>query len=174
MKGLQQIRLLNSRKDLISKKNLYNNINQVSFIKYINLNFSELKNKTSTILGLGFLYLLGNKKGVVGFKSRSSFSKNYSCNLKLERRDAFCFLEKFLTLNLKNILDLEEGFSKKQISNTGVFAFSIKDIYIFSDLGDNLFKFRILKNLNISITFSSQNKDENIKLLQSLGFYFKD
>ena len=174
MKELQQIRLLGSRRDLVSKLNLYKNVNEVGFIKHINLNFSELKNKPSTILGLGFLYLLGNKKGTVGFKSRTSFSKNFSCNLRLDKEESFFFLEKFLYLNLKNILDLEEGFSKKQISKTGVFSFSIKDIYAFSELGDNLFKFRILKNLNISIAFSNKDKDENIKILQSLGFFFKD
>ena len=58
--------------------------------------------------------------------------------------------------------------------NTGIFSFRIKDIYVFSELGENLFKFRNLKNLNVSILFSSLNKVENIKLLKGLGFIFKE
>lgn len=76
--------------------------------------------------------------------------------------------------NLKNILDLEEGFLKTGFSDTGTFSFRIKDIYVFSELGENLFKFRNLKNLNVSILFSSLNKLENIRLLKGLGFIFKD
>jgi len=171
---LQKSHLLNSRRDLVSKLNFYKNVNEVSSINFLNLNFSELKNKPSVILGLGFLYLLANKKGKVSSISRSSFSKNMNCNLRLKKNEALNFIEKFLLLNLKNILDLEEGFSKKNFSETGTFSFTIKDIYTFSELEDNLFKFRTLKNLNISISFTSQNKYENMRLLQSLGFVFKN
>lgn len=171
---LQKSYLLNSRRDLVSKLNIYKNINQISSIKFLNLNFSEIKGKSTVILGLGFLYLLTGKKGKIMSNSRSFFSKNMYCNLHLKKGESLDFIEKFLSLNLKNILDLEEGFSKKNLSETGTFSFTIKDIYIFSELEDNLFKFRNLKNLNVSISFESSNKYENILLLQSLGFLFKN
>ena len=174
MEGLQRSFLLNSRKDLVSKLNFYKNVNTVSTVKYINLSFFELKNKFLVCLGLCFLFLICNKKGKFHLKSRFSFSKSFGCNLKLHSEEAFFFLEKFLLLNLKNILDLEEGFSKTGFNDTGIFSFRIKDIYVFSELGENLFKFRNLKNLNVSILFSSLNKVENIKLLKGLGFIFKE
>jgi hypothetical protein len=166
--------LHNSQKDLISKYGSYKNVNQVSAIKNLNLNFSELKNKPLVVLGLGFLFLLTNKKGCASIVTRSSFSKNLNCNLRLDRVEAVSFLEKFLILNLRNILDLEEGFSKNNFSKAGTFSFTIKDIYVFSELGDDLFKFHNLKNLNISINFTSPERTENIFLLQSLGFSFKN
>jgi ribosomal protein L5 len=174
MERLQRLYLLNSRKDLVSKLNLYKNVNQISSIKYVNLSFSELKNKFSVALALAFLCLISNKKGKFNLKSRFSFSKTHGCSLKLKREEAFFFLENFLFFNLKNILDLEEGFSKSSFSETGTFSFTVKDVYAFSELGDNLFKLRILKNLNIAVLFSSQNRGENIQLLKSLGFLFKN
>lgn len=168
-----ELDLLVSRKDLTSKLALYDNVNQVSFIRYINLNFSGLKDKSSVILGLGFLYLLGNRRGEL-LLSSSTFTKNLGCSLKLKGTEAFYFLQRFLQFNLSNILDFEEGFLKKSFSTMGTFSFVIKDIYIFSELGENLFKFRNLKNLNISIIFSNNNIKENILLLQSLGVVFKN
>lgn len=173
MRHLEKLKFLTFRKDMASKLVLYNNVNQISLIRYINLNFSGLKNKSSAILGLGFLYLLGNRKGKLLLSSSSSFNKSLGCNLKLEGDEAFYFLYRFLDFNLENILDFEEGFLKKSFSNMGTFSFVVKDMYIFSELAENLFKFRNLKNLNISIIFSKKGEQENMLLLQSLGFPFK-
>lgn len=171
---LQKSYLLNSRRDLVSKSNFYKNINQVSIIASLDLNFSELKNKSLVILGLSFFYLLVGRKGKISRNPRASFTKNINCNLRLGRGGALLFLEKFLALNLKNILDLEEGFLKSNFSERGTFSFTIKDVYTFSELEDDLFKLRHLKNLNIAITFTNQSKQKNMQLLQSLGFIFKD
>lgn len=174
MECLQRSFLLNSRKDLVSKLSYYQNVNEISSIKYIDLSFFELKNKFLVCLALCFLLLICNRKGKFQLKSRFNFSKSFGCSLRLKSEDAFFFLEKFLLLNLKNILDLEEGFLKTGFSDTGTFSFRVKDIYVFSELGESLFKFRNLKNLNVSILFSSLNKLENIKLLTGLGFMFKE
>ena len=174
MKGLAYFYLLkNSQKDLISK-NLYENINQISNIKHINLSFSKLRNKLFIILALAFLYLITNKKGRVILKSKFNSSKIYGCSLKLKYKDALFFLEKFLFVNLKNILDLEDGFLKSGLSDLGTFSFTVKDIYTFFELDENLSKLYILKNLNIMVLFSSDNKYENMQLLKSLGVMFKD
>lgn len=48
----------------------------------------------------------------------------------------------------------------------------MQDLYIFSELGESIFKFRNLRNLNIFINFKSFSKKENIELLKSFGFSF--
>ena len=175
MIGLQH-RLINynSKRDLVSKFLNYKNVNEISSVKSMNLNFSELKNKSLVILGLGFFYLLVQKKGYSKIKTKKHFSKNFNCSVKLSEVEALNFLERFFYVNLLNILDLEGGFSKRFISGSGTFSFTIKDIYIFSELGDSLSKFQSLKNLNISLSFSNTNRVENIAVLQSIGFTFKD
>lgn len=173
MRRLEKLKVLGFRKDMASKLALYSNVNQISLIRYINLNFSGLKTKSSVILGLGFLYLLGGRRGRLILSSSLNFTKSLGCNLKLKGVEAFYFLQKFLDFNLVNILDFEEGFSRFSFSDAGSFSFIVRDIYVFSEFSENLFKFRNLKNLNISIIFSSNNKDENVLLLQSLGFLFK-
>lgn len=174
MSYLQKSYLLNSRRDLVSKSNSYKNINQLSCINKVHLSFSGIKNKPMTILGVGFLYLITYKKGKIPIKLRSSFTKDFNCKLLLSRDESFLFIEYFLNLVTKNIIDLEEGFSKSNFSKTGTFSFTIKDIYAFSELEDNLFKFKDLKNLNLSINLSSRSVKENIELLRSLGYMFKD
>lgn len=169
---LQKFYLLNSRRDLISKFNYYENINKVNSINSIDFTFSGLKNKKFCLLGLGFLFLLTKKKGIIPLVSRKSFKKNFRCCLKLKQKNSFFFLENFLRLSLKNMLDLDEGFSKKNFSSKGTFSFIVQDLYIFSELGESIFKFRNLRNLNIFINFKSFSKKENIELLKSFGFSF--
>lgn len=169
---LKKFYLLNSRRDLISKFNHYENINKINSIKSIGFSFPSLKNKKFCLLGLGFLFLLTKKKGIIPSTSRKSFKNSFKCYLKLKEKDSFNFLENFLRLNLKNILDLDEGFSKGSFSSKGTFSFIVQDLYIFSELGESIFKFRNLRNLNIFINFKSFNKKENIELLRSFGFTF--
>lgn len=92
--------------------------------------------------------------------------------MKLKDYEALNFIEKFLKISVKSVIDFEEGFSKKSFSNMGTFAIFIKDIFSFSELGDLLFKFRSLSNLSVVFNFSSKNKKENIELLRSFGFNF--
>lgn len=169
---LRKFYLLNSRRDLISKFNHYENINNVNSIKSTDFSFSSLKNKKFCLLGLGFLFLITRKKGVIPTPSRKNFNKNLKCHLKLKKTDSLNFIENFLRLNVKNILDLDEGFAKKNFSEKGTFSFIIQDLYIFSELGESVFKFRNLRNLNIFINFTSFNKKENLELLKSFGFSF--
>lgn len=164
----------NSKRDLVSKVLFYKNVNEVSSIDSLILNFSELKNKSLVVLGLAFLFLLVGKKGHSKIKMKKNFSKNFNCNVQLKSQEVFPFLEKFFYFNLPNILDLEGGFSKTFCSENGTFSFSVKDIYVFSELGDSLSKFQNLKNLNIVLNFSSLDRKENLFLLQSLGFVFKE
>lgn len=169
---LRKYFLKNTRRDLISKFNHYENINKINSIKSIDFNFSDLKNKKFCLLALGFLFLITNKKGFIPSLSRKNFSKNFRCRLKLNNKESLKFLEIFVRLNLKNILDLDEGFSSSSFSDKGTFSFMVKDLYVFSELGDSIFKFRNLKNLNIFITFDSFNNKENLELLRSFGISF--
>jgi len=169
---LQKKYLFSSRRDLVSKFNSYKNVHQISFIKFMSLTFLKLKKKPLALLGLGFLFLVTNKKGCLALSSRKSLKKSFGCFVKLKNEEALIFIEKFLKLSFRNIMDLEEGFSKKSFSTMGTFGFFIKDIYSFSELGDVLFKFRNLNNLNIVFDFSSKDRYENIELLRSLGFIF--
>lgn len=165
---LKKYFLKNSRRDLISKFNYYKNINKINSIKSISFNFHNLKNKKICLLSLGFLFLITKKKGFIPL----SFKKNFMCFLKLNNKNSLKFLEVFLKLNFKNILNLEEVFSFSSFSNKGTFSFMIKDLYLFSEIGNNIFKFKNLNNLNIFITFNSFNKKENLELLRSFGIFF--
>jgi hypothetical protein len=172
MSCTQKTYLLNSRRDLVSKFNSYKNINQLSFIYFLNFNFFEEKDKFLVVIGLGLFYLLTSKKGRISVVPR--FTKSKNCNLCLSGEEALLFLGRFLKLSLKNVLGLEEGFSVFNFSEIGTFSFMIQDIYTFSELEDNLFKLRNLKNLNISMSFTSHDKQENIEMFRSLGFVFQN
>jgi len=171
MCSLYKFYLKNSRRDLVSKLGHYENVNQVSFIKFINLNFLNLQRKSLVILGLGFLFFLTNKKGILSPFNRSS-KKNYNCFLKLKGKFLFAFLERLVQINLASILGFEEGLLKKSFSKTGTFSFQVEDIYTFLELGNDLFKFRKLKDLKIFFNFSQPSLKENILLLNSFGFHF--
>ena len=67
---LEQHYLENSRRDLISKFNDYHNINELSKVNRIDLDFNSIKSKSITILGLCFFYLLTGLKGSYGFSSK--------------------------------------------------------------------------------------------------------
>jgi hypothetical protein len=167
--------LMNSRRDLISKLNYYKNINEVTSIKSINLEFIGFKHKTVSILGLCFFYLFLGLQGKAGFFSGKNLKKTMFCNLNLfKNKDIFLFLEKYIFILLYNHLNLDEKFKNSSLSNTGTFSFVIKDIFKFLELEENLFRFRSLKNLKISFVFTSQDRDANLKLLKSLGFKFKN
>ena len=175
MSHLHKFYLINSRKDLVSKLNSYKNVNEINCIQHIDLNFSELKNKSSVILCLSFFYLLTSKYG----KQSTSLSsgnkkakKNFGCSLRLSDKEVFHFIEKILFLNFDNVSELNEFFSKSNLSNNKTFSFSVKDIYNFSELGEDLFKYRFLKNLRIYFSFKDKEKKANFFLLQSLGFKF--
>lgn len=174
MQGLYNSYFQVSRRDIVSKNNNYTNINEVSRIRYLILSFLKLKNKSFSLLGLSFFFLLSNKKGRILSSSRKSFNKNIGCFLKLNAKDAFSFLEKFLLLNSPRSLDLKDGFLKKSLSRKGTFSFVIDDLHIFDELGEDLFKFQRLKNLSISIVFSKTFSNSNLFLLESIGFKFKD
>ena len=94
--------------------------------------------------------------------------------MQLSSKESLNFLERFLLLNLRQVLELEDGFNKKSLSKNGTFSFVINDIHIFTELGEDLFKFRDLKNLTISIIFSNNDLNSNLFLLESVGFRFKN
>ena len=56
------------------KLSYYQNVNEISSIKYIDLSFFELKNKFLVCLALCFLLLICNRKGKFQLKSRFNFS----------------------------------------------------------------------------------------------------
>jgi hypothetical protein len=60
---LEKHYLFNSRRDLISKSNVYKNINDISFINSINLEFINLKHKSICIIGLCFFLFIFRVKG---------------------------------------------------------------------------------------------------------------
>lgn len=169
---LQKIYLSHSRRDLVSKFGFYKNVYEISSVKYLDLSFLKVKKKTEVLFGLGFLFLISNKKGRLLLSSRKSLKKSFGCFVKLKNYEVLSFIEKFLSISVQNVIDFEEGFSKKSFSNMGTFAFFIKDIFSFPELGDLLFKFRNLSNLSVVFNFSSKNKNENLELLRSFGFNF--
>jgi ribosomal protein L5 len=170
---LQESYLKNSRRDLVSKLNHYQNVHEISYIKNLTLSFLKLGSYVKAIMGIGLLFLVTSRKGRVIARSRSSFSKFRSCDVKLKKKTALSFLESFLFFNLNNILDLEDGFNKKNFSSKGTFAFNIRDIFSFVQLDEDLFKFRELKNLTVSLAFSKPSAKENTVLLRTFGIIFK-
>lgn len=172
---LRQVRYENSQRDLISKFNHYENVHEISTISFIDVEFSNLKKKSLCILSLAFVYILTGKKGCVSTRRKKNSNKKIdSAGSRLREPLDLIFLERFLLVNLPNIIDLEKGFSKSSLSNTGTFSFTVNDIYTFEELGDVLFKFRHLENLRVHLDFSRRNIKENIELLRSFGFFFKD
>lgn len=174
MLGLKDSYFSSSKRDLVSKFKDYENISQLTYVKSLVFSFSSLKEKYLAILGLSFFYLLANKKGIITLSGKSSFKKKKSigCKIKLNKEDSLFFLFQFLNLNFKNVSEAEECFLKKKFSNSGTFSFLIKDIHLFSNVGDDLLKLSGLSNLNIFINFKDSRKRVNLLLLQSLGFKF--
>ena len=173
MTHLQRFFLINSRRDLVSKSETYENINKLNSLVNINLNFSELKSKSFVILCLSFFYLLANKKGKYkAFSSKvgKNINKNLVCSLRLEKNEIFLFLEKILLVNFNNKSRISNLFFKKSFSSNKTLSFTIKDIYSFTEFEEELFKYRYLRNLRVYFSFLNKKKKKNSFLLQSLGF----
>ena len=173
MTHLQRFFLINSRRDLVSKSETYENINKLNSLVNINLNFSELKSKSFVILCLSFFYLLANKKGkykTFSSKVGKNLNKNLVCSLRLEKNEIFLFLEKILLVNFNNKSRISNLFFKRSFSNNKTLSFTIKDIYSFIEFEEELFKYRHLKNSLVYFSFLNKKKKKNSFLLQSLGF----
>lgn len=169
---LEKHYLFNSRRDLISKSNVYKNINNTPFINSINLEFTNLKHKSICIIGLCFLYLFLGLKGNYGSYSKSNLKRTLYCSLNLKsNKDKFLFLEKFIFINFYNDLTTNK-VKMKSLSNVGTFSFIVNDLYKFLELDENLFRFRKLDKLKISFNFNIKDKKGILTLLKSLGFSF--
>lgn len=165
--------LFRSRRDLISKFNNYKNINELSLITAINLDFVGLKHKSASILGLCFFYLFLGLKGKTGFSLGKRLKKMMFCSLSLKKKNVFSFLEKYIFIHLYNSLSFDSNFKKQSLSNVGTFSFIINDIYKFLEFEESIARFRYLKNLKINFVFSKTLQKENLALLKSLGFSLK-
>lgn len=164
--------LSNSRRDLISKSSSYKNINGLSKIDFLSLDFLKSKNsKSFAIRALCFFYFFLGFKGNVRLYSKPGLKKSIFCDLELvHRKDIFLFMEKYYY----NILYKEapERLLKSSLSNTGTFSFMIKDILDFVELEESIFRFRNLENFKVTFVFSTSKIAENLNLLRSLGFIF--
>jgi len=175
MNYLNKVHSSSSKRDLASNPNqLHKNVNELSSLKSLTLNFSEIKSKKAGASGLAFINLLANKKGRMSFKGRrESTEKNIGCALKLSKGESLVFIDRFINCDLVSFLNSESSTLGSNFSEVGNFSFYIKDVFTFLDLGDSLFRFRDLENLNVSIVFSRKVGYGNSKLLRSLGFIFQ-
>lgn len=158
------------KQDLINKFN-YKNIEMLPKITTISLNFycntSEIKQLAVSMLALE---LLGSQKGILSTTKKPNITlkikkgQPVGCNIKLNNKNKFIFLEKLISQALPKI----RNFKKIKVSNKQkVLSYNIPDNFCFSEIETNYHLFNQLKIFNISIGTNTTSVKELLFLLKS-------
>ncbi len=107
------------------------------------------------------------KKSIAGFKIRKGFPLGLTVTLRKEKM--YYFLERLIKLTLPRIRDFR-GLNPNSFDKNGNYNFGINDQFVFPEL--NFENINLKFGFNITIVMSSNQKNENFKLLEYLGFPF--
>lgn len=108
------------------------------------------------------------KKAIAGFKLRANLPIGVMVTLRHNRM--YEFLDRFINASMGRIRDFH-GISPKSFDSSGNLNIGIKEHNIFPEIStENL---ENMHGLQVTIVFSSNNRDHNFRLMQELGLPFE-
>lgn len=163
----------------IMKEFKLKNIHQVPYIEKVVLNcgVKDAKEniKAIDIVEEEFKMITGQKpvitrakKSIAGFKLKEGMPAGVVVTLRGRRM--FEFLERFLYAALPRIRDFK-GFDFKSIDTHGNFNFGISDEFIFPEIPLNVVD--RARGLNLTICVRNSSREKTKRLLELLGFPFR-
>jgi len=166
----------NQLKEKLGKKNIHEvpSVDKVVVAMWIgNLStkkwmkdFSELESNLAKITGQKPV-IINAKKSVSNFKLREGMPVMLKVTLRWEK--AYDLLERLNVYAFERVRDFK-GLSPKKIDNQGNISFGFKDQTVFAELTPD--EITIPYGIQITISTTSDSKEETKELLESLGFLF--
>lgn len=108
------------------------------------------------------------RKSLASFKLREGMPMGAKITLRKERM--YVFLEKLIAIALPRVRDFK-GIPKNSFDNQGNYSLGIKEYIVFPEIDYD--KVKIMKGMDVTFVFSSENKEANRMLMQEFGFPFK-
>lgn len=103
-----------------------------------------------------------------GFKIRKGDIVGYNVTLRGERM--WAFLDKFISVALPRVRDFR-GLKVTSFDANGNYSTGIKEHVIFPEVNPNTTKG--IRHMQVTVVFSSKNKDMNSALLREMGMPFE-
>ena len=155
--------------DLLNKF-IYNSINVIPKLKFININLSLKTNNLKLLISyLAAFKLITKQNGVVVIAKNSNITFKVrkgtpiGCKIVLRKTKMFLF---YLYLFNKSFLPLNKNKLSKNL-----FSFQIKNIFLFKDLELNYQFFNNLDFFNVNIVTATICKNQNKFFLNSYKIY---
>jgi len=128
--------------------------------------FSDLESNLAKIAGQKPV-IIKAKKSVSNFKLREGMPVMLKVTLRKEK--AYDFLERLNTYVFERVRDFK-GISEKKIDNQANISFGFKDQTVFAELNPD--EIKIPQGIQVTISTTSDKKEDTKALLESLGFLF--
>jgi large subunit ribosomal protein L5 len=128
--------------------------------------FSDLEANLAKITGQKPV-IVKAKKSVSNFKLREGMPVMLKVTLRREK--AYDFLERLNTYVFERVRDFK-GLSEKKIDNQANISFGFKDQTVFAELNPD--EIKIPQGVQVTISTTSDKKEDTKALLESLGFLF--
>jgi len=128
--------------------------------------FSELESNLTKITGQKPV-IVKAKKSVSNFKLREGMPVMLKVTLRREK--AYDFLERLNTYVFERVRDFK-GIPERKIDTQGNLSFGFKDQTVFAELTPD--EITIPQGVQVTISTTSDSKEDTKALLESLGFLF--
>ncbi len=128
--------------------------------------FSDLEANLAKITGQKPV-IVKAKKSVSNFKLREGMPVMLKVTLRREK--AYDFLERLNTYVFERVRDFK-GLSEKKIDDQANISFGFKDQTVFAELTPD--EIKIPQGVQVTISTTSDKKEDTKALLESLGFLF--
>jgi large subunit ribosomal protein L5 len=128
--------------------------------------FSELESNLTKITGQKPV-IVKAKKSVSNFKLREGMPVMLKVTLRREK--AYDFLERLNTYVFERVRDFK-GIPERKIDAQGNLSFGFKDQTVFAELTPD--EITIPQGVQVTISTTSDSKEDTKALLESLGFLF--
>jgi large subunit ribosomal protein L5 len=109
------------------------------------------------------------KKSEAGFKIKQGDVVGFAATLRGDRM--WAFIDKLINVAFPRIRDFR-GFSNESFDGEGNYSVGIREHVIFPEVNPNTTKG--IRSLQVTIVFSTKDKDRNQQLLKELGFPFAE
>lgn len=129
---------------------------------------AEVANDLATITGQAPFKRIATKS-ISNFKLRQGETIGYTVTLRGIK--AWDFLEKVIKVVLPSVRDFR-GISRKSFDGKGNFSFGIKEHFVFPEINSD--KVKYIKSLQINIKTTVKDNEQAEKMLDKLGFPFRN
>ena len=164
----------------IIRQNIISNRQELSTIKNISLHLNLKRSgirRENFLDGSLALYLISGGRSIPNIAKRGNLNLNIQKNditgvsLILSGEESWMFLDRLINIALPRLKDFR-GINSSSWDTNRDLTFNIADLIAFPELESNYDSFSHFKDMNITISMTSQNKALNLHTLQSMRLPF--